>query len=61
MDHCEEHKHDLDEDSVFPCPLCDYGSYAVFMRVDIKSILWVENCMLMTILCMLIIRVKESI
>ncbi|XP_045513860.1 zinc finger protein 729-like isoform X1 [Pieris brassicae] len=25
MDHCEEHKHDLDEEAVFPCPLCDYG------------------------------------
>ncbi|XP_050669158.1 zinc finger protein 595-like [Leptidea sinapis] len=25
MDHGEEHKHDFDDGSVFPCPLCDYG------------------------------------
>lgn len=29
MDHCEEHKHDLVEEVVFPCPLCDYGIYVV--------------------------------
>ncbi|XP_038217601.1 uncharacterized protein LOC119836369 [Zerene cesonia] len=25
IDHCEEHKHDLPEGIVYPCPLCDYG------------------------------------
>ncbi|CAG4987850.1 unnamed protein product [Colias eurytheme] len=25
IDHCEEHKHDLSEGIVYPCPLCDYG------------------------------------
>ncbi|XP_047541305.1 zinc finger protein 91-like [Vanessa atalanta] len=25
LDHCEDHKHDLDDGTVYPCPLCDYG------------------------------------
>ncbi|XP_075988079.1 uncharacterized protein LOC142984409 [Anticarsia gemmatalis] len=25
MDHCETHKHDLEDGEVFPCPLCNYG------------------------------------
>ncbi|XP_013177334.1 PREDICTED: zinc finger protein 208-like [Papilio xuthus] len=25
IDHGEEHKHNLDDGEVFPCPLCDYG------------------------------------
>ncbi|XP_039748222.1 zinc finger protein 91-like isoform X1 [Pararge aegeria] len=25
IDHCAEHKHELDDGVVFPCPLCDYG------------------------------------
>ncbi|CAB3262075.1 unnamed protein product [Arctia plantaginis] len=25
MEHCETHKHDLEEGEVFPCPLCNYG------------------------------------
>ncbi|CAK1549016.1 unnamed protein product [Leptosia nina] len=25
MDHCEQHKHDVDDGLVYPCPLCDYG------------------------------------
>ncbi|CAH0716856.1 unnamed protein product, partial [Brenthis ino] len=29
IEHGEDHKHDLEEDVVFPCPLCDYG-YANF-------------------------------
>ncbi|XP_045782810.1 uncharacterized protein LOC123879235 isoform X2 [Maniola jurtina] len=38
IDHAEEHKHDLDEDTVFPCPLCDYGySNSKWLKGHLKA------------------------
>ncbi|XP_069363949.1 zinc finger protein 729-like isoform X2 [Maniola hyperantus] len=38
MEHAEEHKHDLDEGIVFPCPFCDYGySNSKWLKGHLKA------------------------
>ncbi|XP_063835592.1 uncharacterized protein LOC135084784 [Ostrinia nubilalis] len=38
MDHGEEHKHDLEDGAVYPCPLCDYGySNAKWLKGHLKA------------------------
>ncbi|XP_052742997.1 uncharacterized protein LOC112049275 isoform X2 [Bicyclus anynana] len=38
MDHCDEHKHDVDDGVVFPCPLCDYGyANSKWLKAHLKA------------------------